>query len=228
MVSKRSPSRSRPRSSSKTLPTRASTATPLRAAFCADARDRVLGDVEGDRLVAAASQHQREAAVVAEAVEHPAARVGRRGGAVLALIEEQPGLLAVPQIDVVLDAGLGDVDRCRAPRRPARRRAARALRARAPADRCAPGCRAAAADRSAPRRPPAAAGPCPATAPAPRGSRRSDRRSATAAGRLRRGPAGRRCASIASDSRNAIAASIRRAHQRLVGAAARRRSASAA
>ena len=67
-----------------------------------DARDRVLGDVERDRLVAAPPQHQREAAVVAEAVEQPAARVGRRRGAVLALIEKQPGLLAVPQIDVVL------------------------------------------------------------------------------------------------------------------------------
>ena len=42
----------------------------------------------------------------------------------------------------------------------------------------------------APRRPPAAAGPSPATAPARRGSRRSDRRSATAAGRLRRGRGG--------------------------------------
>ena len=80
----------------------------MRAAFCADARDGVLRDVERDRLVALRRQRQREAAVVAEAVEQAAARVARRGRAVLALIEKQPGLLAAPQIDVVLDAALGD------------------------------------------------------------------------------------------------------------------------
>ena len=46
---------------------------------------------------------QREPAVVAEAVEQPAARVARRRLAVLALIEKQPGLLAVPRVDLVLD-----------------------------------------------------------------------------------------------------------------------------
>ena len=105
MVSNRSPSRSRPRSSSNTLPTRASTATPLRAAFCAYAGHRILRDVDGDRLVARAAEHQREAAVVAEAVEQPAARVGGGRRAVFPLVEKQTGLLSAPEIDVVLDAG---------------------------------------------------------------------------------------------------------------------------
>ena len=48
-------------------------------------------------------QRQREAAVVAEGVEQPAARVARGRLAVLALIEEQPGLLAVIRIDLVVD-----------------------------------------------------------------------------------------------------------------------------
>ena len=57
-----------------------------------------------DRLVGTAGERQREAAVVAEAIEQAAARVQRRGRAVLALVEKQPGLLTVPQVDLVLDA----------------------------------------------------------------------------------------------------------------------------
>ena len=49
--------------------------------------------------------------MVAEAIEQPSARVPGGGRAILALIEEQPGLLALPQIDVVLDAAFGDGDR---------------------------------------------------------------------------------------------------------------------
>ena len=149
-------------------------------------------------LVAAARQRQREAAVVAEAVEQPSARVARRRGAVLALIEEQPGLLAAPQVDLVARCRLSvTVDDLGHLAGAAPRPAARALRARAPADRCAPGCRAAAA--SSDERlddQPAAGDRCPATAPARPGSRRSDRRSATAADRLRRAPAGSAVASI--------------------------------
>ena len=62
-------------------------------------------------LVALPSQHQREAAVVGKAVEQPPARVLGGGGTVLALIEEQAGLLPVTHIDVVVDAELGDRDR---------------------------------------------------------------------------------------------------------------------
>ena len=57
---------------------------------------------------APAGQPQREPAVVAEAIEQAAARVQRRGRAVLPLIEEQARLLSPPQIHVVLDPVLGD------------------------------------------------------------------------------------------------------------------------
>ena len=53
---------------------------------------------------------EREAAVVAETVEQPAAGVARRRFAVLALIEKQPGLLALPGIDCVLDRSLARRD----------------------------------------------------------------------------------------------------------------------
>ena len=112
-MSNRSRRRSRPRSSSKTLPTRASTATPFRAAF---ARRRAIASSE--MSIAIVSSHrrpsaQREAAVVAETVEQPAARISGGRGPILALIEKQPGLLAAAQIDVVLDAAFGDGDRVR-------------------------------------------------------------------------------------------------------------------
>ena len=51
--------------------------------------------------------------------------------------------------------------------------------------------------------------PSPATAPAAPGSRRSGRRSATATGRLRRGPAGTRWRRCSSESRKRIAVSSR-------------------
>ena len=53
-----------------------------------------------------ARETQREAAVIAERVEQPPARVARRGLAVLALVEKQSGLLPAPQIDLVLDRSL--------------------------------------------------------------------------------------------------------------------------
>src|SRR5262249_22378984 len=73
-----------------------------------DTRDRIFGDVERDRLGAAPAQPQREASVVAEAVEQAAPRIRCACDAVLALVEEQPGLLAAAQVDVVLDARLAD------------------------------------------------------------------------------------------------------------------------
>ena len=114
--------------------------TPLRTAFA-----RMRATASAEMSIASASVHwprepQRESAVVAEAVEQPAARVARRRLAVLALIEKQPGLLALAQIDLVLDRALRARRPCRAPRRQHRRPSAPALRAPAPWDRCAPGC----------------------------------------------------------------------------------------
>ena len=58
-----------------------------------------------------AGQRQREPAVVAEGVEHAAVRVPGGRDPVLALVEEQPGLLAVIRIDVVDDWPLAHLDR---------------------------------------------------------------------------------------------------------------------
>ena len=75
---------------------------PVTGGVGADPRDRVRGDVHGLRRVTVRRQPQREAAVVAEAVEQTPARVARRGLAVFALVQEEPGLLAGPQIHFVL------------------------------------------------------------------------------------------------------------------------------
>ena len=130
-------------------------------------------------------ERQREPAVVAEAVEQPSARVARGRLAVLALIEKQPGLLPAPRIDLVarrrprapsMDSGTVAVQHLDPLLEP--------FEQRGPADRCARGCRPAAAARPSDVDDlPAAGDRCPATAPAPPGSRRSDRRSATAADR---------------------------------------------
>src|SRR5207302_9564007 len=77
--------------------------------------DRVLRDIEGDRLLAGPGELERKPAVVAEAVEQAATSVPLRGFPVLALIEEQAGLLTTPEVGVVPDAafhhgnGLGHV-----------------------------------------------------------------------------------------------------------------------
>src|SRR5437763_4743227 len=63
----------------------------------ADPLDGVGGNVERLRLGTRAREAQREAAVVAETIEQRPARVARRRLAVLALVEEQPGLLTAPQ-----------------------------------------------------------------------------------------------------------------------------------
>ena len=76
-------------------------------------RDRVLRHVERDRLRAAASHDEREAASVREAIEQPPAGVRGRRRPVLALIEKQPGLLSAAQVHVVLDPDLGDRQRFR-------------------------------------------------------------------------------------------------------------------
>ena len=55
-------------------------------------------------LVALRRERQRKAAVVAETIEHASMRVASGGLPVLALVEKQPGLLAAPHVDVVLDA----------------------------------------------------------------------------------------------------------------------------
>ena len=69
-------------------------------------RDGILGDVDRLGLGAVARETKREAAVIAERVEQPPARVARRRLAVLALIEKQTGLLPSPEIDLVLDRPL--------------------------------------------------------------------------------------------------------------------------
>ena len=51
---------------------------------------------------------ERKTAVVGEAVEHVAARVAGGGATILALIEEQPRLLSLPDVGVITDAVLGD------------------------------------------------------------------------------------------------------------------------
>ncbi len=83
---------------------------PLRAAF---SRMRATASAEMSTAstdVAARRQRQREAAVVAEGVEQAAARVAQRGLAVLALIEEQPGLLPLPRIHLVADGAFADLE----------------------------------------------------------------------------------------------------------------------
>ena len=69
-------------------------------------RDGVRRDVDRLGLGALARETKREAAVIAERVEQPPARVARRRLAVLALIEKQTGLLPSPEIDLVLDRPL--------------------------------------------------------------------------------------------------------------------------
>ena len=109
MVSKRSSRRSSSCSSSKTLTVRTSMPRmPLRAAL---AWMRALASAEissATTLGAGRRQRQREAAVVAERVEQPAVRIAQRRLAVLALIEEQAGLLAAAQVDLVADAPFAD------------------------------------------------------------------------------------------------------------------------
>ncbi len=86
---------------------------PFASGVRGDARDGVGGDVEGLDRLALRREREAEAAVVAETVEHPAVRVTRGRLAVLALIEEQAGLLPAPRIDGVGDAGFVDADRLR-------------------------------------------------------------------------------------------------------------------
>ena len=81
---------------------------PLRAAL---AWMRALASAEissATTPVQRRRQRQREAAVVAERVEQAAVRVAQRRLAVLALIEEQAGLLAAAQVDLVADAPFAD------------------------------------------------------------------------------------------------------------------------
>ncbi len=94
--------------------------------------------------VAVRRERQRESAVIAETIEQPPVRVAARRFAVLALIEEQPGLLPREQIDVVAHASFAHVDMRRAPRPTRLPLSSPALRARARARRCARGCRSAA------------------------------------------------------------------------------------
>ena len=61
-------------------------------------------------LVACGRQRKRKTAVVAERVEQPAARVARRGDAVLALIEKQSGFLAAVGIDEIIDGAFAHLD----------------------------------------------------------------------------------------------------------------------
>src|SRR5439155_4343206 len=81
---------------------------PVAQGVVSEPRDRVLRHVERDRLRAAASHDEREAALVREAIEQPPAGVRGRRRPVLALIEKQPGLLSAAQVYAVLDPDLGD------------------------------------------------------------------------------------------------------------------------
>ena len=179
IVSNRSPARSSWRSSSNTFAARASRLPmPLRAAFrrmCPTASSETSSATTDSHAV---GQLQGEGAVVAEAVEQAAARVARGGRAVLALIEEEAGLLAVPQVDLVLDAALAH--RARRRRHLAvqqRRPSSSSPRAAAPARRSARGCPAGFSSSTSMRDDvAAAAGRRPARAPARPGSRRTDRR----------------------------------------------------
>ena len=150
---------------------------------------------------------QRESAVVAEAIEQPAVRIPRGRFAVLPLIEEEPGLLALSQIHLVLDRplahdnGIGHgpsqhlhylLESFERPH----------LRIVARQDSCRRE-----QSRTASRSPRGASGPCPATAPARPGTNRIDRSRGTAAGRLPRGPVGTRSRRAPSVSRNWIARS---------------------
>ncbi len=115
MVSNRSPSRSRPRSSSNTFPDSRVDRRAVASGVLLRAADGILRYVERDDLPTFRRERQRKTAVIREAVQQPATRVLSRGGAILALIEEQTRLLAVPEVDVVSHAifdhldGLGNV-----------------------------------------------------------------------------------------------------------------------
>src|SRR5207237_2147143 len=71
-------------------------------------RDRFVGRVDRNGLLAAATEDERESTLIAEAVEQPAVRVLRGRSPILALIEKQPRLLSAPQVHVVVDAELRD------------------------------------------------------------------------------------------------------------------------
>ena len=77
----------------------------------ANALDGIGRDVERLRFRTRARQAQCEAAVVAETVKQPSARVASRRLAVLALIEKEAGLLSLPKVDVVFDGSLANEDR---------------------------------------------------------------------------------------------------------------------
>ena len=147
-------------------------------------------EVDRRHLVRLPRDLQREAAVVGEAVEHAPAGVLPRRQVVLALVEEEAGLLPLAQVHPEphvafrhLD-GLGHL----AVERPTP--SAPGPRASAPAGRCARRCPAAAAGPRAPPRSRASPARCPATASGSRGSRRSGRPPATGSRRPRRGRRG--------------------------------------
>src|SRR5437899_810947 len=77
------------------------------------ARHRLRGDVDGQDLARRSGRGQAEAAVVGEGIEHTALRVAARHAVVLALVEEQAGLLPMPEVGLEAHAVLGHRDRLR-------------------------------------------------------------------------------------------------------------------
>ncbi len=76
-----------------------------------DPRDGVGRLIDRVHGLAVLRQVQRKPAVVAEAVQQPSPGVARRRFAVLPLIEEQAGLLAVTHVHVVGDGALPHFNR---------------------------------------------------------------------------------------------------------------------
>ena len=83
---------------------------PLRAALSADPPHGLVGNVDRDHFAADRRQGQRKAPVVAEGIERAAPGVASRGHAVLALVEKQPGLLAVVRIDDIPGSPFANLD----------------------------------------------------------------------------------------------------------------------
>ena len=79
------------------------------------ALSRMCADASSELSIAIVSravrrERERESAVIAETIEQASVRVAARRFAILALIEEQPGLLSREQIDVVAHASFVDLD----------------------------------------------------------------------------------------------------------------------
>ena len=155
------------------------------------ALQRLGREVDRGDLVRLARHLEREAAVVGEGVEHAPAGVLARREVVLALVEEEAGLLPLAEVDAHAHVALGHLDEVRAPRRGGRTPSAPGPRASGRAGRCARRCPWASGGPRAPPRSRPSRDPCPARASGGRGSRRSGPPRATARRRPRRGRRGR-------------------------------------